>query len=329
MKERLHFIDVAKGILIVLVVIGHLANALSASVNDDDIFLLCFCNVRKYIWSPFYMPAFFIISGLCSNFNLEFFVFLRKNVKSLLIPAVLFGIPLYLAKFLQHTVNITDCCYGILFQSFWFLRSLFLSKMLYWTLCKFCGKHVIVKFLFCFLLSFVVSVFCGNIGSNDPGFVVHSCLLLPFLWIGQFFKSFDYSKWSLSFVSLLVYVTIVLVSFLMDVRLPYITLATRVSGITFLPMLLLSVSGTVVVLKVSRLIVNSLLLEKMGKQSLSLYLLHLIFMPVYSKIWNKLFCNSILLSLIAFVLSSFILLFTCSRVSAFVVKTRFKWILGR
>ena len=51
-NQRIQYIDIAKGIGILLVVIGHCINSLSF--------------LGKWIWS-FHMPLFFVISGLCFN----------------------------------------------------------------------------------------------------------------------------------------------------------------------------------------------------------------------------------------------------------------------
>lgn len=53
MKERIEYYDVAKGILILLVVLGH--------VFETGI-------INQYIYS-FHMPAFFIISGIMQNYS--------------------------------------------------------------------------------------------------------------------------------------------------------------------------------------------------------------------------------------------------------------------
>lgn len=53
MKERIEYFDIAKGILILCVVIGH--------VFDRGV-------INQYVYS-FHVPAFFIISGIMQNYS--------------------------------------------------------------------------------------------------------------------------------------------------------------------------------------------------------------------------------------------------------------------
>lgn len=74
-KKRLEFIDVAKGIGILLVVLGHLNSAEQP--------------IRNFIYS-FHMPLFFFLSGLFFKGNTDFKTFLKKSVKTLLVPYLIF-----------------------------------------------------------------------------------------------------------------------------------------------------------------------------------------------------------------------------------------------
>ena len=80
-KERLSYIDVAKGVLILFLLMGHaLLFIRNEGVNDS--FINGFQNIRIFLWTPYYMPAFFVITGFCSHFNKPFLPFLWKNAGS-------------------------------------------------------------------------------------------------------------------------------------------------------------------------------------------------------------------------------------------------------
>lgn len=81
-KERLHYIDVFKGICIMLVVIHHSPLALNGGFAPSGTFLWLLNNFII----AFFMPAFFVATGYCSNFSKPFKIFLWQNVKSILIP---------------------------------------------------------------------------------------------------------------------------------------------------------------------------------------------------------------------------------------------------
>ena len=77
-NNRIFWTDAARGIAILLVVLGHCIGNLTDPVN-------------KVILS-FHMPLFFFISGLCAKYeNGRFTDYLKKKVKTLLIPQMTLG----------------------------------------------------------------------------------------------------------------------------------------------------------------------------------------------------------------------------------------------
>lgn len=112
--ERIKYIDIAKGIGILLVIIGH-------SFPESYIQRICYC---------FHMPLFFFISGLCYNhLKYDFKKLLRVRTRQLLIPLVLFSVILYVLRFsvLQTTYFNSDLIFP---DATWFLFVLFLSEMI-------------------------------------------------------------------------------------------------------------------------------------------------------------------------------------------------------
>lgn len=66
-KERLHYIDVLKGILILLVVVGH--TTWQAETNGVDNVLFLSMKEINFMIVPFFMAAFFAVTGYCANFD--------------------------------------------------------------------------------------------------------------------------------------------------------------------------------------------------------------------------------------------------------------------
>ena len=79
-KERIHVIDVAKGIAISLVVLGHLA---VTSLGDHSRLF--------YTIYAFHMPFWFFLSG-CLYGSKDWKTFFSGKVKALLLPYLLFSI---------------------------------------------------------------------------------------------------------------------------------------------------------------------------------------------------------------------------------------------
>lgn len=142
--ERIKYIDIAKGIGILLVIIGH-------SFPESFIQRLCYC---------FHMPLFFFISGLCYNhLKYDFRKLLRVRTRQLLIPLVLFSVILYVLRFV--VLQTTYFNSGLIFpDATWFLFVLFLSEMI--------GFFIIDKSPLVAILIGLIGIVLFHIGINLP-----------------------------------------------------------------------------------------------------------------------------------------------------------------
>ena len=125
MKERLDYIDRARGILIILMVIGHIWQS---GFVFDTIY-------------AFHMPAFFVISGMLMHYTGSYQkpigTFLKGKVFSYGIPFVWIELLGVLTDILRHgvTLNVKGYLYHTLTLNFndpnlWFLADLFLIEVL-------------------------------------------------------------------------------------------------------------------------------------------------------------------------------------------------------
>lgn len=90
MKNRLKYIDIAKGISILLVILGH-------CLQEGSI-------IRQYIYT-FHMPLFFIVSGMFYK-KRSFRENLRKDIKGLIIPYLITSSIIILAKTISKINNV-------------------------------------------------------------------------------------------------------------------------------------------------------------------------------------------------------------------------------
>lgn len=121
--KRIEALDIAKGIGIILVIIGHMSSS----------------YLRDWIYS-FHMPLFFIISGIC--FKTEkypsFLPFLKQRVRTLAIPTL----ALYFIILLLETLtgikgfDLQQQLKGVHPGVLWFLITLLFSELLYFPLSK-------------------------------------------------------------------------------------------------------------------------------------------------------------------------------------------------
>ena len=141
MSKREHYIDIAKGVAMVLVIIAHIKVVLP--------------QVHAWI-NSFHMPLFFILSGLVFNpFKYDKFKdFFLHKVKTLIVPYVLLNIVLLFAMII---IDIKSYTITLFFERF-------LGIFIAYRLSNWCGKlwFVLVLF-FAEILAYYISHFIGKI----------------------------------------------------------------------------------------------------------------------------------------------------------------------
>lgn len=158
MKERIHYFDVAKGILILMVAYGHVWYTICHNSGFDNIFMSQLYDFSN-IWVVFYMPAFFVITGRCSNYNCSWKSFLYKQVKTLLVPAFTLALLIHAIEWLftghGFYIGIKVFMKGV---SYWFIFALFVAKMIYFIVNQLLGSVYKIAFI-TLLLSFFLLLF--------------------------------------------------------------------------------------------------------------------------------------------------------------------------
>lgn len=221
--KRNHSIDVAKGLLILSVVWFHLKTILSGScVLDHPMFDVLYSVHKGY--AIFFMPAFFVITGYCSNFERDFKSFLTSNAKGILVPMVILNaIPCLLSfsiEGIRYMFTWSNWLYGL---SFWFLPVLFLAKLFFWIICKYCKNKLILlgTSVVCFLLAILFVKY--NVLPNY-WYWKSALAYVFFIWFGHFFKTVvDQRVWLIG--GSIIYLIILSIVLLKDLPVWYLGLS--------------------------------------------------------------------------------------------------------
>lgn len=180
-QKRIEFIDLAKGICIIFIVIGH-------------------CGITPTLFGITYyiMPCFFVLSGLFFKEYDKTRTFIIKKINGLLVPFVFFYLTayamFYALKFcapqllITHAEGISDIfCNRQYFNGpIWFLISLFWSNIYLYIINK-CIKKDFLR-----ITVIIVSGLCGWImgqaGVIAPMFMDVALTTLPFFAAGYYLK---------------------------------------------------------------------------------------------------------------------------------------------
>ena len=146
---RNNSLDIAKGIGIILVVIGH-------CISGTSILGKCISSVH--------MPLFFLISGLCFNEikHANLIPFFKQRFRQILVPCFLFT-AIFIT--ISPAVSIYKLKYGLP-GSLWFLLILFIIAILYSVLHKITEKCYGSNYLLVYIL-FLCLLISGEIYYHD------------------------------------------------------------------------------------------------------------------------------------------------------------------
>ena len=196
MKERIKWVDVAKGWGIILVIYGHVAN--------DYLFF--------WLYS-FHVPLFFFLSGYFFNPQKKPKEFYKSKAKGLLLPYLTLGIPLFLVN-LYFGFEPIEPLKGYLIQqrasTLWFIAALFMQFMIAYLLYQI-KLHAFARWIIIGALSFTGITLWHNGILSLPWNIDVSIVALPFFCLGHDIREAAWFKTFLSTCSTYPFICIFLV----------------------------------------------------------------------------------------------------------------------
>lgn len=180
-KQRITWIDMAKGYGMLVVILAHL-----------DVGIL-----EKWIYT-FHMPLFFLLSGYVFSAKNDFSTFVKKKCKSVLIPYFCLGIPMLLFDGFGHYIvgdyTIQDCIFLMLsfliqrrMWTLWFLACLFFLNIFFYVALKILKTNM--KLAILAIGTTIVGLIYYKIGGIALPWNIDVCLTaFPFFFVGYFYK---------------------------------------------------------------------------------------------------------------------------------------------
>lgn len=279
-NTRLHWVDIAKGLLIIMVVVHHLPYV--AQLYDHSSKIDCMGAVNC-LFVSYFMAAFFILTGFCSSFDRKTKDFLLRNVKTILLPGALFTILLHwffllvardftLSHWLDTDVLKKILLYG---SEWWFLSSLFCAKLIYYVLHKLIRIPWVIGLVT--LMFMVLGIWLYSQDYTDYWFYQHTLAFCPFIAFGYWLKSHQaiLTNNLLAFGCGGVVVVLSILAYagtgLPDIHMTF----NMVHSVPLVPLALVyAVFGSLLVFRISQIINKSRALEYVGRNTLVIYMFH-------------------------------------------------------
>ena len=278
-KVRIPFFDTTKGILIVFLVFHHIVNMAKDKMPVEN---LEFITQWDILYVPYFMQAFFFITGYCSSFNKSAKDFVWSNVKALLIPLLFFSIVNQLVSWFVDGdnffyVTVLGTRFFFVVELYWFLSALFIAKLLLFAAVR-CSSKSIIQFIVV-LIPFICAIALNTKHFHFYNwFHWHNGLVnLMFLWIGYTLKHTEILKEHLKkygLIAFLLYIIGLIVFNILGKSVPYYTHFPHFNLKQTPFFVYFSITGTFMILYLGEIIQKSRLLLFFGKNSIVVYGIH-------------------------------------------------------
>lgn len=323
-KQRLHYIDVVKGILILIVVFGHTSWQADTTGVVNIIFQIA--DLSEFLYYPFYMAAFFAVTGFCSNFDKPYKQFLLTDIKTLLFPSISLCVVAAIIRYCMMGEwdftwvapdRILKFC-----SLHWFLPALFWAKQIHYFLHK---LNTYLVFGIYFVLAFVGFKLYSYV--PEYWWINHGLMFIIYLHFGSFLRNKDLK---FSWICGLLYLVYVIGMMLAIGQVPSITSEAHLRIFEMPLFVMSSFLGTIGIFYISKKINANRFLEYCGRNSIVIYCLHFTLMNDFYRLFaDSLNSMSIHQSVFALVLMYCMILIICA-FAVWLLKFRYtKWILGR
>jgi len=345
-NKRLTYLDLAKGVGIILVVLGHLEY-----ISE---------NVRGFI-SAFHMPLFFVVSGILmalkDETSSDLRVMLSKKAHGLLIPYMWFSliyIPIDIMNVLIHHIDMNTFIFNIISSVIfsgvgvlWFLPALFIAEVNAFLLIKKLKKSyfvIILSAILSILLYLLVSLFIPMtepVMANIPVYIISGIARVIFrgliasifvvagyysyTWLLGKSKSFSIMQLIAGIIMMIITVLLFGINGCVDYH--YLILKNYA---LYFPLAIIASLGVVLICKN---IYSLRLIEFFGKNSLIIMATHVQCYILYVAIKLSELISGIMgqssIALALFILSIMIIVFLIESIIILIINRFFPFVIGK
>lgn len=305
-SQRIHWIDATKGLLILLMVLGHIGN-IAGSKGIDNTFLTKSMFFSS-LYTCFFMQAFIMLSGYTSNFEKDFISFSKSLFKSIFIPWFSFSTICLLFRIILDGGGIFYIINGqkyfFLFEDFWFLHVIFFGKLAYYVIYKYIKRDEVRSSLLLLMMICGFTIFATHSDTSNTyhynNFLHYKDFLCMtfFIWFGNYCRRkdlFNKIHGKVFWAALILFVLGHVIRYVFRMKginellvAPVIIShgGNAISPLQIPAYLFFVILGSLSCFGIMQYVNKSHLLEYIGRNSLTIYCIHSIFIELYVLLIN-------------------------------------------
>lgn len=334
--KRMPIFDVAKALLILLVFWFHVPQIYIGWYQGTNETILAINNANLQLFVPFFMVAFFVISGYFLNTTKSLWQVTKRDFLTILVPAIFISVIsnfLYtiwpynaVPRFSNYlTINYWNTSLG-----YWFLTALFIAKFILQLLVRYVKKTPIIVTISLCLCVLGLMLKTQFVTIPNCVFYKEALLMSPMILLGYICKTYNYkiNPAQLVYPALGYIITITLL-WVYNNSITGFHLGSSFS-LDYIPMALwLGTSGTALVLFIASWLEKSRLLNLIGNLTLPMFCLNFVFIEMFVKFFMP-FADRGGIYAWLYVLSVFVCSTTFALGVSMLLDTKYlRWILGR
>lgn len=288
MKERITYLDVARGLAVLLVIFYHVPLYVRICHPAAADLLVPHINAGTYIL-PFFMPVFFVISGYFTNTSKNYWQFLWGDIKHLLgVSLILMVVNQLIQTIGLHDMGPLRWFFGTLFSvhtldiilGSWFISAIFVARQIYYWVDRLAqhiggerkGIYWLVELMLFIIIAIIGVLIEPYAPHNGQWYYCQGLVFAIFIAFGRLMRECPIPKWWMLGGGC---VYILLMLFARSAgwsTLEYGMINTSFTIAHWPFYMLLALSGSALLIGIAQLINHFAPLEFMGRHSLIFYI---------------------------------------------------------
>lgn len=268
--DRIHWIDIARGICIMAIVLYH-----------TESYYIDYRHVFQYEWLTNVLKTFYFLSGYLlyqegQTYDNKYLAYkTQRIVKGLVIPYFLFTTLMAVPKSYVHGYDIADTIIDIVMgNASWFITALIVAELFFIIILRFCRRKTVALAVMS-IAGILLARLLSQVTYLNPWRYIEALAVFVFLFLGYLYHQYErfFHRWNRLYTMVGAAVFIIIMKVITESY--HIELTIHPLRITSISIYMIdAIIGIALIVSISQLMVSNRLIEYTGKLSILIYFLN-------------------------------------------------------